>query len=144
MAQKSSKTLAANASGSSEVSFPVTGYNGAEFTEEEIKHPQAFGRAYHPSNIDAGQFVRDLDIRGFQYAANANLNPKGVKAEDYDYLVGLYGFGDSVPQTQVLIRHKKTEKLWFSSYDNVINYDQWLSLAIELINGWGFAPGDEQ
>jgi len=144
MAQKASKTLAASNSGASEVSFPAIGYNGAEFSEEEVRHPQAFGRAYHPSNTDAGQFVRDLDVRGFQYAAGANLNPKGIKAEDYDYLVGLYGYGDSSIYAHVLIRNRKTGKLWFSNYDNVINYDQWLSLAVELINGWGFSPGDEQ
>lgn len=125
-----------------DITFPVTGFAGAQFSEEEVRHPQAFGRAYHPSSPNAAGFVRMLQSNGFDYSPAHN--PNGVKAEDYEYLRGLYAFGGSVPQEHILIRRKSDQKLWFSHYDNVINFDQWFSLSVELINGWGFKPGDEQ
>ncbi len=125
-----------------EVTFPVTGFAGAQFSEEEVRHPQAFGRAYMPSTPNAAGFVKMLQSNGFEY--NPIHNPTGVAASDYEYLRGLYNFGGSVPQEMILIRRKSDQRLWMPNYDNVINFDQWLSLSVELINGWGFKPGDEQ
>lgn len=154
MAKKAVKSLAGADNAPEDTGGPYIGYAGAEFSEEEISHPQAFGRSFVPTNVDLTKWIDQLETRGFNYCEGAGFNPgqgggRVKHANDYDYIHGLqkWNHAPNAPphmRASVLMRDKATKKLWMVDYQNSIDYDQWMQTVVDLCNGWGFLPGGEE